>query len=176
MNNRWLAMCLVAVCPLVFAEQSNNESAAGVAMTPETLDAIISMAGENVTRRPGLWTFNYNDVQLTCLVNSEHDRMRIVAPITLAARITGEQRDRMLAANFHTALDARYSTDEGVVYSAFIHPLSSLSENQVLSAMDQVASLVLTFGTTYSSGTLRFLSPGDGDEGETGEPPGEITT
>lgn len=63
---------------------------------------------------------------------------------------------RVLEANFHSALDARYATSDGVLYAAFIHPLSPLTEAEVRSAVAQVASLVRSFGTTYSSGELAY--------------------
>lgn len=63
---------------------------------------------------------------------------------------------RVLEANFHSALDARYATSDGVLYAAFIHPLSPLTEAEVRSAVAQVASLVRSFGTTYSSGELVY--------------------
>ncbi len=36
----------------------------------------------------------------------------------------------MMIANFHTALDARYAISDGVIYAAFIHPLSSLARRK----------------------------------------------
>ena len=62
----------------------------------------------------------------------------------------------MLDANFHSALDARYAVSEGIVYALFLHPISSLTPQQIVSALDQVVSLVTTFGTSFSSGQLQF--------------------
>ena len=61
-----------------------------------------------------------------------------------------------MAANFHTALDGRYATSEGVLYAAFIHPLSPLTEEELASALRQVAALARNFGTTYSSDALLY--------------------
>ena len=66
----------------------------------------------------------------------------------------------MLVANFHNALDARYAVSNGNVFAAFLHPLSSLEENDLRSALRQVSQLVANFGTTYSSGGLQF-APGE---------------
>ena len=62
----------------------------------------------------------------------------------------------MLEANFHSALDGRYAISNGMVYAAYIHPLSPLRPEEVRSALRQVAELGKTFGTTYSSGELLF--------------------
>ena len=45
---------------------------------------------------------------------------------------------------------------EGMLYSAYIHPLSPLTDDEVLSAIAQVAKANITFGTEYSSGALVF--------------------
>lgn len=54
----------------------------------------------------------------------------------------------MLEANFHSALDVRYATSNGLVYAAYIHPLSLLRREEIHSALRHVAKLVKTFGTT----------------------------
>ena len=93
------------------------------------------------------------------MADRRHSRMRIITPIVKVDDLTEEHKDRMLEANFHTALDARYSINEGFVYSTFIHPISSLTEAELTPAMKQVAWLVLTFGESYSSGELPFNAP-----------------
>lgn len=86
---------------------------------------------------------------MALLTSVPHDRMRIVAPIGPEAKLTDQQRKRMLDANFHSALDVRYATSKGLVYAAYIHPLSTLRREEVQSALRQVAELVKTFGSTY---------------------------
>jgi hypothetical protein len=70
--------------------------------------------------------------------------------------LTRQHLDAALESNFHKALDARYATSKGVLYSAYMHRLSELSELQLISAVEQVANLALTFGGEYSSGTLVY--------------------
>jgi len=82
--------------------------------------------------------------------------MRIIAPITEYSKLTAEQKDTVMEANFHKTLDARYASSNGILYSAYIHPMSALSETQIGDALEQVATLAATFGTTYSSGELSF--------------------
>ena len=104
--------------------------------------------------------FTYDDVRLICISDTSADRMRIISPIVALAEIDSEQMLLALAANFHTVLDARYALSEGVIYAAYIHPLSPLSNAEVLSAIRQVATAKNTFGNEYSSGALVF--PGAG--------------
>jgi len=68
-----------------------------------------------------------------------------------------------LQANFDSALDARYAVANGVLWSAYIHPLSSLQDKQFLEAVGQVVNLTSTFGSSYSSGALIF-NGGDSKE------------
>jgi len=60
------------------------------------------------------------------------------------------------AANFHSALDARYAISGEWLYSIYLHPLESLSDGELRSAVSQVVMLVKTYGTTYSSAGIVF--------------------
>jgi hypothetical protein len=61
-----------------------------------------------------------------------------------------------LRANFHGALDLRYALSNEMIVVAFLHPLSALTREQIVSAIGQLASARETFGSTYSSGALSF--------------------
>lgn len=129
------------------------------AMDVESLEAALRSRAENVRGEDGAWDFEIAGVHMACFTDTRFDRMRLVAPILDAGDMSDVQRDAVLEANFHTALDARYGTSDGVLYSAFIHPLSPLTAEQFASALEQVAGLVDTFGSTYSSGALIFGVP-----------------
>ena len=62
----------------------------------------------------------------------------------------------LLRANFDRALDARYAFWKDHLCSVFVHPLSELSEQQFLDAVEQVINLVRNYGSTYSSTELVF--------------------
>ncbi len=125
-------------------------------MTNENLDAIIRELGAEVNGTPGYWEFIYRDVEMACISDTNYDRMRIIAPVIPRSEMTDEQLEKIIEANFHSALDARYAVNNGVLYSAFIHPLSPLTGHEFRSALEQVATLAQTFGTDYSSGQLTF--------------------
>jgi hypothetical protein len=120
----------------------------------EQVDAIEGPSGAIRTQVDGINVYLISD--------SSNDRMRIVAPIALIAGLDARVLSVMLDANFSTALDARYASSEGVIYSIYLHPISSLTPELIRSALDQVLSLVKTFGTTYSSGVIEFGRPGAG--------------
>jgi len=60
-------------------------------------------------------------------------------------------------------LDARYCIANGVLWSAFIHQLSILTDEELLSGLAQALTAAASFGTTYSSGALIFRG-GDSSE------------
>lgn len=106
--------------------------------------------------RPGLWRFTFGGVPIMLVADAGHDRMRLISPVKAAEEVTEAEMKAVLLANFHTALDARYAVGNAVLFSAFLHPLGSLTEADLKSAIRQVAHLTKTFGTSYSSGELVF--------------------
>ncbi len=125
-------------------------------MTRTRLESLLRQIDENARGVPGLVEFSYGGVTMTCISDIEYGRMRIVTPIVSVEELSAEQVGRILEANFHTALDARYATSQGVLYAAFIHPLAPLTRDQLGSAVHQVATLARTFGSEYTSGALRY--------------------
>ncbi|MEM9448268.1 MAG: hypothetical protein AAGA75_07015 [Cyanobacteria bacterium P01_E01_bin.6] len=163
-----------AIGPLLAPSPVQAQSAPDDALIPMTVERLDTILRENaesleidIEFENGQWRLTQGDRSILVLVNEEFDRMRIVAPITSVENLTLVQQQNMLLANFHTALDARYAISNGLIVSAFIHPLSSLQERDLQSALSQVASLAATFGTTYSSGDLLLAPNGstqpDGD-------------
>jgi len=122
---------------------------------------VLTEIGDEVVGSDGAWEFQIGEVHVACLTDARFDRMRLIAPVVETDELTDAHREACLEANFHTALDARYATSEGVLYAAFLHPLESLDAELFRSALAQVVSLVQTFGTEYSGGTLVFGIPGD---------------
>jgi len=88
--------------------------------------------------------------------DAQADRMRLISPIAQADILNEALMYRLLQANYDSALDARYAVANDIVWSVFIHPLSSLSDEQVISAVSQVHTTAETFGSTFSSGALIF--------------------
>lgn len=128
-------------------------------MTAERLEFILDQETNNFRLENGQWLFTLEGRPMVALVDEAVNRMRLVAPITAAENLTDEQIQSMLVANFHTTLDGRYAVTNGTVVATFVHPLSSLQENDLQSALRQVAQLAENFGSTYSSGELLLLRP-----------------
>lgn len=125
-------------------------------MDNQQLNTIIYSITDEVEGATGNWQFVIDSTLFICLTDELHNRMRIIAPIDKMENITEEQINRCMQANFHTALDVRYSISDGILWSAYIHPLKELTQEQVISGISQVYSCTRTFGTSYSSGALSF--------------------
>jgi hypothetical protein len=134
-------------------------------VTLDDLERVLRAAADEIEGEDGRWHLRLGEVALACMTDLRFDRMRIIAPIAELDEVSDDVRDACLEANFHTALDARYATSDGVLYAAFIHPMSPLEPELAESALQQVACLVETFGTTFSSGALVFGVPPRGQGG-----------
>lgn len=125
-------------------------------MNQHMMEEIVKKSAQDAKGKNGLVEFIFKDVRMYLISDTDHDRMRIISPVIEYKNVTKKQLDAIMVSNFHTALDARYGVREGVLYSAYVHPLSTLSEEQIKSALTQVANLALSFGSDYSSGLLMY--------------------
>jgi hypothetical protein len=125
-------------------------------MNNQHLDKLIKRLDENVKGQPGFWTFTIDGKLLRVITDEKANRMRIIAPITKSDELEKQQLYRLMQANFDSTLDARYAIAKGVVWSSYLHPLSSLTEKEFIIATGQVANLVATYGGSFSSGLLIF--------------------
>jgi len=125
-------------------------------MSQLEMEKIVKQTASSSKGGKGVVKFIYNNVQMTLISDVKHDRMRIISAVKKFQTLSAEQIDEILKSNFHKSLDARYAVSNGILYSAYIHPLSSLRKKQITSAMLQVSNLSKSFGHEYSSGVLRF--------------------
>jgi len=127
-----------------------------MAVTQDEMEKIVTDAAEVIESRKGYVVFDYKKVRMALISDVAHDRMRIITPITKYSELDLAKIGKVMDSNFHSALDARYASSNDVLYSAFIHPMSPLSEKELTDALNQVSTLALTFGTTYTSGELSY--------------------
>jgi len=148
----------------LFGQESEHKEMDGAG-----LEAVIrGLTDEDkITLNQNVIEFSFQEVPLYCIYDEAHNRMRIISPIVDYSLVPEAGKDLMMESNFHAALDARYCVSGDILYAAFIHPLSTLERGEILSAIYQVASLHLSFGTGYTSGLLSF----GGEEEETEEDP-----
>jgi len=133
------------------------------AMDNEKLQEIIQRIDPEFTGRPGAWQIRISNVPVQIITDTNADRMRIIAPVRKAEELSPQEMFRILQANYDTTLDARYAVGRGILWSTFVHPLSTLTDRDFVSGLGQTVNIVLTYGRTYSSGAFTF---GGGDSGE----------
>ena len=125
-------------------------------MNNKKMDAIFKAVSSEMEGVLGSWQMVYRGGLVLVLTDETNNRMRIFSPVIEEKKLEEGQMREMLQANFHSALDSKYSLYEGFVVSVFTHPLKELTKDQLIDAMDQVVALTITFGDTYSSTGLVF--------------------
>jgi len=141
----------------IYAETSNNQNNTNPhKMDNQHLHKLILRIDDKPKGQAGYWQIQYKDTPIYIITDERANRMRIISPIESASSISKEKLFRMMQANFDSALDARYSIAKDRLWSAFIHPLSELSDEQFYSGLAQTITLVKSYGDTYSSGALVF--------------------
>ena len=129
-------------------------------MTPERMAEIFSILDPDAVIEANGMSFTVANVPVTVIMDPGADRMRVLVPISSAEGLDDGALLRLMQANFDTALDARYAIANGRLWSTYIHPLSPLETDQLLSGIAQTVTLAQTYGDTYTSGAIMF---GGGD-------------
>lgn len=125
-------------------------------MNNQKLEQIIYLMSDTMTGVQGNWQFFVREVPMFCITDENNNRMRIVAPIKELKDVSKEEMVEAMEANFHSALDVKYAVSEGIMWTAYIHPLKELSKDQAMDAIQQVYNAAITYGTLYSSTDLVF--------------------
>lgn len=151
----WFLSVLVLMAKANAAEEGKGSKSEGP-MTNARLEQILRTLEPDVKGGNGQWQMLRDGIPITVLTDESHNRMRVVAPAAEVKKVDQQVLMRMMEANFGTALDARYAIFKEIVWATFIHPLDSLRERDLISALQQVVTLVKTTETTFSSSELQF--------------------
>lgn len=125
-------------------------------MSNERMGKVLEEEVGELNGGSGAWQFVYGEQPVVVVTDEAANRMRIFSPVVEEGDLEAGQMKKMLEANFHSALDAKYSLYEGFVVSVFTHPLRELTDEQLIDAARQVVVLARTFGTTYQSTDIIF--------------------
>ncbi|MGK7652694.1 hypothetical protein ACSQ76_09855 [Roseovarius sp. B08] len=160
-----LILALVTL-PLMAPAQNSETPApdipAEAPMTLDRLDTILKSLDENARTDGRVWQMTIVDTPVLIITDPDNDRMRALSPVADLEDVQIDTLQRMMQANFDTALDARYAIAKDMVWSTYIHPLRPLEKDQLISGLGQVVNLVQTYGTLYTGGAMQF---GGGDSG-----------
>lgn len=131
-------------------------------MNGEKLVAVIQNLDAEAVVSGNSAIFKITERELMMVYDNTANRMRIISPIIPVSALPEGIMERLLQANYDAVLDARYAVANDLVWSIFIHPLSSLTEDDFISALAQTVTAAETFGSSYTSGAVVF---GGGDSG-----------
>lgn len=103
------------------------------------------------------------DVPVLIVTDEHANRMRAMVPIRSAEVMSADEWQRVMQANFDSALDARYAIANGRLWGVLLHPFRELERDQLISGIAQTVNVANTYGTLYSSGAGQF---GSGDSAD----------
>ena len=141
------------------AETEKGDVPETVSAATRLLEIIVTIDEEARLTANGA-TFEIDETTVTLVFDVNADRMRLLSQIRPSDGLSGSRLRRLMQANFDTALDARYAVAQGQLWSTFMHRMTTLTQDDFVSALAQTVTLVKTYGTTYSSGAMSF---GGGD-------------
>ena len=146
------------------SDEKKGETAARSAMDNQRLGELLKKRVKEIEGRPGMWRGKIGKREVIVLTDERANRMRIMSPIKKMDKKDLELCLRLLEANFDRALDAKYAVNGEILWSVFVHPLKSLTEENLNNALLQVVTLAENTGTTYSSGGVQFGGEGDDEK------------
>ena len=146
------------------SKKSSDSQTQTSGMSQAEIASIIGDIAGSYEGSPSNIQFEIDGAPLMLLSDVRANRMRLLAPIIAADDMNQEHIVATMISNFHLALDARYAVGNGVLYSAYIHPLKELTREQLESAVRQVTMLRATFGTSYTSGEMSFGAQREADQ------------
>ena len=115
------------------------------------IQEVIEALDEDALRQGNMWEFRLDGSRLLVATDPAQGRMRIMTPIAEAQALPEGAMERLLQANFDTALDARYAIASGLVWGTYINPLDSLTTRDFARGILQTKTLAATFGTTIQA-------------------------
>lgn len=146
-----LLIFLLSMNSQTLQAQSENSG-----MNNEKMEALLLKNSAELKGRLGNWEAYIANRTVYIITDENYNRMRIISPIVEDSELTDEHLKVLLEANFDKALDSKYSIHNGYVWSTFTHPLSELTDDQFVDALQQVVNLVNNFGTSFSSTDIVF--------------------
>ncbi len=132
-------------------------------MSIERMAEILTALDPELLRNGPSFQLTLADIPVLVISDPQADRMRAMVPIRSADGLEPDELMRLMQANFDTALDARYAVAQGRLWGVFIHPLSPLKREQLISGLVQTINVARTYGQSYSGGAQVF---GGGDSND----------
>lgn len=115
---------------------------------PEEIAKVLRQQGIALRGQNGQWQFVHEGLQFYLLIDTKNNRLRLMTPVakldTLRKNpdfIEVDLLQKMLKSNYLATGDTRLCMNKQVLWAAFLHPFDSLSERDLLSALDQLVEV-----------------------------------
>ena len=128
----------------------------GQDMTLDKLKLILAKEATIKKDNENMVIYEFKGSEVYLIADENANRMRIMTAVIEEEKLNKEDFKILMEANFDRALDAKYALTDGILWAVFVHPLEELHAIQAVDAFHQVRSLVLNYGTTYSSTNMIF--------------------
>ena len=155
--------CLLFGPALGAQEAAPDAAPAREGTSGEHLVSLVARIDPEYQRQGNGVQFSVRDRPVLLVFDENAGRMRVFSPIAQVGILDASLMQRMLQANFDSALDARYAIANEIVWSVFLHPLATLDDELFANGIAQVVVAAETFGTTFTSGAIVY---GGGDSNE----------
>ena len=129
---------------------------------PRMAEIVLALDPDAQISGPG-FSLVIDDIPVLIVTDVRANRMRAMVPIRSADTMSPEEMQRVMQANFDSALDARYAVAQGQLWGVYLHPFKELERDQFISGVAQTVNVAKSYGSLYSSGAGQF---GRGDSGD----------
>ena len=102
----------------------------------------VARLGQTIVLQNGGLEFEFEGVLIRCYFDPYADRMRFVAGPLGQSKVGKKLSQQLLRANYGSTFDGKWGTENGEVFAAFLHPLSSLTELQCLRGLECCAGMM----------------------------------
>ena len=128
----------------------------GQNLTNKKLGKILKKHAIEIEGSDGGWELVLDRRPILVAADQNANRVRIFTFVAKLEEVNNDELEKLLRANFNSAVDAKYAIHNGLVMSIYSHPMDDLTELQVADALQQVDNLAENFRTSYSSTELPF--------------------
>jgi hypothetical protein len=129
--------------------KSGEKDASKTEMTVKKIVEILRSKDIDLQGKAGQWQFFHEGMQVFLLTSSEGNRMRMMTPLAKLDQLRQnpdfseiELLQKMMRANYLATGDVRLCLNRHILWAAFLHPLDSLTERELVGALGQLTETV----------------------------------
>jgi len=129
--------------------KSHKEDSSDAQMTAQKIASILREKDIDLKGKTGQWQFFHEGMQVFLLTDSDSNRVRMMTPLAKLDQLRQDPSfseidllQRMMRANYLATGDVRLCMNRHILWAAFLHPLDSLTERDLVGALGQLTETV----------------------------------